>query len=219
MGSLKKQIQAALKLHSMKMHFYDIETRYKNDSIIFISQKSEIGYLGYTFVSSKFAEFGSQLGMYISCRFGQEMKNSLAIIRLIDNLNLSYKAGAKLPNCYFGFTSLYYQSRKFYLQGTVSFKEKDNIEGKCMEIAEKVNALYSSKVQNFISHSIDLIDDIIEYPDNYGYPMAYILAVCYLNNKTELIEYTIKKAKQKRMYDNSSRRIEEIKHKLESYFG
>jgi len=54
MGSLKKQIQAALKLHSMEMHFYDIETRYKNDSIIFISQKSEIGYLGYTFVSSKF---------------------------------------------------------------------------------------------------------------------------------------------------------------------
>ena len=96
MGSLKKQIQAALKLHSMKMHFYDIETRYKNDSIIFISQKSEIGCLGYTFVSSKFAEFGSQLGMYISCRFGQEMKNSLAIIRLIDNLNLSYKAG---QNC------------------------------------------------------------------------------------------------------------------------
>ena len=38
MGSLKKQIQAALKLHSMKMHFYDIETRYKNDSIIFISR-------------------------------------------------------------------------------------------------------------------------------------------------------------------------------------
>ena len=105
------------------------------------------------------------------------------------------------------------------LQGTASFKEKDNIEDKCMEIAEKVNALYSSKVQNFISHSIDLIDDIIEYPDNYGYPMAYILAVCYLNNKTELIEYTIKKAKQKRMYDNSSSRIEEIKHKLESYFG
>ena len=49
--------------------------------------------------------------------------------------------------------------------------------------------------------------------------MAYILAVCYLNNKPELIEYAIKKAKQKRMYDNSSSRIEEIKHKLESYFG
>ncbi len=219
MGSLKKQIQAALKLHSAKIYFHDIETRYKNDSIIFVSQKSEIGYLGYTFVSSKFAEFGSQLGMYISCRFGQEMKNSLAIIRLVDGLNLSYKAGAKLPNCYFGFTSLYYQSHKFYLQGTASFKEEGDIEDKCMEIAERVNALYSSKVQNFISHSIDLIDDIIEYPDNYGYPMAYILAVCYLNNKTELIESTIRKAKLKRMYDNSSSRIDEIKRKLESYFG
>ena len=219
MGGLKKQIQVALKLHSMKIYFYDIETRYKNDSIIFVSQKSEIGYLGYTFVSSKFAEFGSQLGMYISCRFGQEMKNSLAIIRLVDSLKLSYKAGAKFPNCYFGFTSLYYQSRKFYSQGTASFKEEDNIEDKCMEVAEKVNALYLSKVQNFISHSIDLIDDIIEYPDNYGYPMAYILAVCYLNNKTELIEYAIRKARQKRMYDNSSTRIEEIKRKLESYFG
>ena len=32
MSSLKKQIQAALKLHSMKMHFYDIETRYKTHS-------------------------------------------------------------------------------------------------------------------------------------------------------------------------------------------
>ena len=159
------------------------------------------------------------MGMYISCRFGQEMKNSLAIIRLVDSLNLSYKAGAKLPNCYFGFTSLCYQSHKFYLQGTASFKEKDSIEDKCMEITERVNALYSSKVQNFISHSIGLIDDIIEYPDNYGYPMAYILAVCYLNNKTELIESTIRKSKSKRMYDNSSTRIEEIKRKLESCFG
>ena len=39
MGSLKKQIQAALKLHSAKIYFHDIETRYKNDSIIFVSQK------------------------------------------------------------------------------------------------------------------------------------------------------------------------------------
>lgn len=49
--------------------------------------------------------------------------------------------------------------------------------------------------------------------------MAYILAVCYLNNKTELIESTISKAKLKRMYDNSLGRIEEIKRKLESCFG
>lgn len=39
MGGLKKQIQAALKLHSTKIYFHDIETRYKNDSIIFVSQK------------------------------------------------------------------------------------------------------------------------------------------------------------------------------------
>lgn len=147
------------------------------------------------------------------------MKNSLAITRLIDNLNLSYKAGAKLPNCYFGFTSLYYQSHKFYSKGTVSFEEKDDIEDKCMEITEKVNALYPAIIQNFISHSIGLIDDIIEYPDNYGYPMAYILAVCYLNNRIELIEEVVNKAKRKKMYDNSSSRIEEIKNKLESYFG
>ncbi|WP_028898024.1 hypothetical protein [Prevotella sp. HUN102] len=63
-----------------------------------------------------------------------------------------------------------------------------------------------------------LIDDIIEYPDNYGYPMAYILAVCYLNNQTELIEEIIKRAKRKKMYDNSSSKIEEIKSKLENYF-
>jgi len=39
MDSLKKQIIAALKLYSVKICLYDIETRYKNDSIIFVSQK------------------------------------------------------------------------------------------------------------------------------------------------------------------------------------
>lgn len=219
MNIFKKQIQKELKLHIMKMQFNGIETKYKDNSITFISSKDEIGYLGYSFVSGKFADFGSQLGMYISCRFGQEMKGSLRITKLIDNLNLSYKVKAKLPNCYFGFTSLYYQSHNFYSKGTVSFNEKDNVENKCIEIIEKVNELYLPRTQNFISNSMTLIDDIIEYPDNYGYPMAYILAVCYLNHKTELIEETIKRAKRKKMYDNSSSKIEEIKNKLENYFG
>lgn len=219
MDNLKKAVQKELKLHSTAMQFSDFETMYKKDSITLIKQNNEIGYLGYTFVSSKFADFGDQFGIYVSCRFGNEMKGLLKITEVINNLNLSYKAGAKLPNCFFGFTSLYYLSPKFYSNGTVSFNEKDDIEQKCKEIVEKVSELYLPKVRNFLLNTNNLINDIIEYPENYGYPMAYILTVCYLNNKTDMLEEVVNKAKLKKMYDNSHSKIQEIKLNLERYFG
>ena len=42
MNNFKKQIQKELKLHSMEMLFNDIETKYKDNSITFISLKEVV---------------------------------------------------------------------------------------------------------------------------------------------------------------------------------
>lgn len=218
MENLKKIIQKELKLQSKTIQLDDIEIKYKKDAIFFLHKNNEVGYLGYTFVSNKFADYDSQLGMYISCRFGKEMKGYISITEVIDRLNLPYGTGANLPNCFFGFTSLYYLSSKIDSCGIVSFSEKENVGKKIREIIEKIKELYLPKVLNFIYHTDNLIDDIIEYPQNYGYPMAYILITCYLNNKAELIENIIEKTKSKKMYDNSPNKIRELKLILAKYF-
>lgn len=217
MNSIKRIIQKELKLQSKSMQFTSIKTVYRKDTLFFLHNNDEIGYLGYTFVSNKFCEYGSQLGLYISCRFGKEMKGKIRLTEAIDKLNLTYKTGANLPNCYFGFTSLYFLSDKFYSKGIVSFFEEDNINQKVKEIIDKIKLLYLPVIDNFINNTDSLIDDIIKYPKNYGYPMASILITCYLNNQTSLIENIITKTKSQNMYDNSSSKVNSLIKKIEKF--
>ena len=127
MNEVKKIVKAELKKQSVNFAFGNIISKYKRESIVFLDSNSEVGYIGYTFVSSKYADYNSLFGIFLSCRFGLEMSGTTELTKIIEKLKLSFPPMAKLPQCYFGFTSLYFSPLKFYNNGTISFYENDDI--------------------------------------------------------------------------------------------
>ena len=218
MKSQKRESRKYIKRLLLQADIAGIEVTYKNDSIVFIQEEKDIGYIGTTFVSGKFSDFGSRLGLFVSCRFGEEMSGTCRITEVVRQLELSYKSKSILPDSFFGFTSLSYLSCSFF-NGTASFYEHEDILEKCKDISSRIQSLYLPKALNFIHHNDDLIEDIIRAPENYAYPMAYILTTCYLNNKQEDIEAILLRAKTKKMHDNKQSKIQEVRLKLDRHFG
>ncbi len=192
MNEVKKLVKAELKKHSANFAFGNIVSKYKKESIVFLDRNYEAGYMGYTFVSSKYADYNSLFGIFLSCRFGLEMPGVTQITEIIKELKLSFPPTAKLPQCYFGFTSLYFSPSKFYNNGTVSFYKNDDILNKCTELTQTVDAVFIPYIYNFINVTPALIADILKYPYNYGYPLTYILIQCILNDNHSDIPYFIK---------------------------
>lgn len=211
--TLKSNVKKALKESHQKLVFTNIDVKYKADGYDFMLDGAVVGRLGYAFVSSKFAEFGASFGAY--CVTAIEDVNVTSILK---KLNLTY------PNYFhskhfFGFSSLHFLKNKFYKAGTVSFYENDNVEEKCNEIIDRVNKLYVPKIQHFIDGHLNLIDDILDTPENYGFPMAYALIACYVNDRKDMVADVIKKGKQRKLYDSSQNKIDEIIEKLDSLYS
>lgn len=219
MNDLKKIFKRELKKLSSKLDFGGIITKYKQDMIVFLNQECEVGYLGYTFVSSKYTDYNSPFGLYLSCRFGLEMDGMTSMTKITRDLNLSFPPMAKLPQCYFGFTSLYFLHSKFFSNGTFSFYYDDDISAKCLELTQKIKDTYFIYVYNFVNATTELIDNILEYPNNYGYPLTYILIQYYLNRNYDDVNRIIKLAREKNLYDSTPNKVSEIIRKLNTYFG
>ena len=219
MNEVKKIVKAELKKQSVNFAFGNIISKYKRESIVFLDSNSEVGYIGYTFVSSKYADYNSLFGIFLSCRFGLEMSGTTELTKIIEKLKLSFPPMAKLPQCYFGFTSLYFSPLKFYNNGTISFYENDDIVNKCIELTQNVNDIFIPYIYNFINVTPALTNDILEYPYNYGYPLTCILIQCILNHNYSDIPYLVKLAREKKMYDSTSNKINEIIERLNKYFG
>jgi len=207
-SEIKKTVKKKLREFSMKEILLANKLKYVSDGFDIIDNSLKIGRLGYAFVSSKFAEYGSSVGMYVvfSLTDGK-------LISVVNNLNLSY-SNYFHNNHNFSFTSLSYLPNLFFKNGTVSFFENENIDEKCNLIVKKVQNLYLSKIQDFINSDIKTIDDILEAPKNYGRPVAFALIVCYLNNRLDMIDDVIKRVKIKKLYDSSQDKIDEILSKL-----
>ena len=217
MSTNKRDVRRYLKDFLLQVNFSNIEVRYKHDGIVFLRQgNKEVGYIGVAFVSNKFSDFGSQFGLFVSCRFGEEMYDCI-VAEVVKQLNLSYKPMPMLPNSSFGFTSLNYLSDNFF-NGVASFYEHENLMEKCKEISDRIQILYLPKAVNFVRCNDDLIEDIIRDPQNYAYPMAYIMTTCYLNSKHDDIESILAGLKKRHIYDNTQSKIKEIRSKLDKYF-
>lgn len=208
----KKLVKQALKKASANLILTNIETKYKSDSLDMISDKVVIGTLGYAIVSNKFAEYGATLGVYFVC-----VLNDGKLTTLLKQLGLSFKNYFHL-NHFFGFTSLAYLPHKFFKNGTISFYENDILDTKCAALVNKINELYSPKILNFITGNLQVIDDIFESPENYGFPLTYALIVCYINDRKDLVSIIVQRAKSKKWYDATQVRIDEILSKLDMIF-
>lgn len=210
MTDLKKKVKQTLKQFLLKMSIHNVECKYKSDGLDLFYNKAEIGRLGLASASKKFADPGGEFAMYVVC----SVKGGKAI-STVQEMNLSYPNFFH-KNHYFGFSSLYFRSDKFFNEGSVSFSGRDNIEETCAEIVNRINTLYTSEIENIIDGNMAAVENIFKCPKNYGFPMAFILAICKITHREDLYDEMIKKGISKKLYDATETRIAEILSKLKA---
>ena len=214
-ADVKKKVKDIIKEKSKELGFPGFQKKITSSGCKIYMDNLEIGDIALEYVSSKFSEHGSLFGVYAGCR---AVGGKLASI--LEKMELSYPRFGDMPG-YFSQTSLNERVNNFGEDrgGHVSFFEKDDLEEKCSKIIEKLNSIYVPRVMNFALGKIEVIDDILESPMDYAYPMASIIVACYLNDKKELVEQSIKNAKSKKLYDAGSSRVQEILEKVQKVLG
>ncbi|RFM25646.1 hypothetical protein [Deminuibacter soli] len=114
---------------------------------------------------------------------------------------MSFVKNAEFVNYqYFSFSSLNFRKERFQEKdGHISFYATDNVDEKCSRVIESANKLYMPVVQRFLDADIALVDDIVDYSFNYGYPLIFALISYYLNNQEAAVPDLLKKAKEKKL--------------------
>lgn len=201
------------KLNNLQISVLEKETTLSGCKLLL--NKNEIGGLQLAYVSSKVAGWGSLFGVYAECWVsGGEISS------IIEQLELSYPKFGQMEY-YFSHASVSETdkiplSRRFDRQGIVTISENVNLDEKCNYIIEKLNTIYIPKILNFTLGNMEVIDDIVESPMDYAYPMASIIVTCFLNRKMDNVEQIIKevKSKKNKLYDAGNERIKEVIGKL-----
>lgn len=101
MNEVKKIVKAELKKQSVNFAFGNIISKYKRESIVFLDSNSEVGYIGYTFVSSKYADYNSLFGIFLSCRFGLEMSGTTELTKIIEKLKVVLSSNGQITTVLF----------------------------------------------------------------------------------------------------------------------
>lgn len=196
MNDFKKEIIKNLKKSWQKIVIDDIDTKYRSNGLDLLKNNYNVGRLGIALVTKKFAEPKALFGGYVVSNISEG-----AIVSYLNQLRLSYKSFFHEKH-YFGFSSLYYKSNLFFDEGTFSFYEEDNLEKKCEDIILNIKKLYITVIDNFVNCKIATIQDVFDCPKNYGRPTATLLAVCLINNKPEMIDELVQRARKKKLYDS-----------------
>ncbi|CAA0156624.1 hypothetical protein ACE1MK_13320 [Tenacibaculum maritimum] len=207
---IKTEIKSKSKLLSLDNH----AIRVNNKGGKILLNKSEIGTFNFDFSKGKFIEYGAVLGVKLDVYIE---KSQIDII--IEKLNLSFPKSNFCRHFFMWINSFDYKKESFYKDGKVVFFPKDDIEKKALEMIEKIQEMYFSKVNNYINHTPSLVDDVLSYSSNYSYPLTSIIINKYLNNDTENLDSIIELAKSKKLYDAKDNLIVEIKEKVGNYFG
>ncbi len=208
----KKKVKKIIKEKSQFLDFPEFEINISSDRCRVYKDKAEIGVLQLAYVTSTASGYGSLFGVYAQC-----VVSGGQIASIIDEIKLSYAPFGNM-DVYFAAGSLSEKGKYFGERGgIIPFYEKDDLEEKCLKIVQKLNTIYVPKFKNYALGKIEVIDNILEAPTDYAYPMASIIAACYLNDKKELVGNIIGKAK--RLYDSGNERVDEIVRKADRYFG
>jgi len=206
----KKEVQQLVKKYSLEIiHINGLNCKFKAagfQSLIFMNKKKELGELQYSYVSNRFSDIGSLFGFSVGVTFRKneffedDVPEQFQLLKLLTGWDLSYENRCIASDCFFGFSSLNTLSKDFYNKGRVSFFENDLLDEKVKQIVSLVNTIYVPRIERFLFGKIELLDDIFEYPYNFGYPLATALAVCKLNNREDLFCEIIKRSENhKRM--------------------
>ena len=78
----------------------------------------------------------------------------------------------------------------------------------------KINEIYIPRIVRFLYGNLDLLNDILEYPHNFGYPLATALAVCKLNDRTDLFSTILERSKSIERMHLEVQNLTEIYSKL-----
>jgi hypothetical protein len=203
---IKKEVQQLVKKYSLDIiHIDGLNCKFKGagfQSIIFMNQKKELGWLQYSYCSSRFSAIDSVFGFNVTAGFRigefstEDVPEQFRLLKLLAEWGLSYESRCIALKCYYGFNSGNTLKKDFYDDGTVSIFANDDIEKKVKEIVTKVYNMYVPRIVRFLYGKIELLEDIFEYPYNFGYPVATALAVCKLNNRDDLFSEIIERSKK-----------------------
>lgn len=222
---LKKEVQQLVKKYSLDIICIDgLSCKFKSagfQSLIFMNQqKKELGWLQYSYVSNRFSEVGSVFGFSVCEGFRmnefsiRDIPEQFKLLRLLTECDLSYKNRCIVSDCYFGFSSLNTLREYFYNKGTVSIFENDNVDEKIKQVVVKISEIYLPRIVRFLYGNLDLLKDILEYPHNFGYPLATALAVCKLHDRTDLFSTILERSKSIERMQLEVQNLTEICSKL-----
>ena len=202
-----KEIKKAIKENLPKLELDSLNYKYVKDQVIFYEGEEQTGYLAFQFLTGKHIPYGAKAAFYVHAR----LQGGIVWQTLLD-LGLSFRGR---PDEYLFFvtsTDLSDKKKVFKNFGKVAFFEGDNIAEKIGEMTEAVVGYFSRKIVHVLLHQMEAIDDILENPGDYSYPMTTILVICWLNDQP--FEPAIEKAKGKKLFDGASQRVEEVIGKL-----
>lgn len=221
---LKKEVQQLVKKYSLEIiHLDGLESKFKlanSQSLIFTNKKQELGWLQYSYVSSRFCENESIFGFYISVGFKmdgfsvEDVPEKFKLLKLLKEMNYSYPNRCIASNCFYGFGSLSTLEEDFYDEGIVSIFKDEDVEEKIKNVVLKINSIYIPLASNFLQGSMNVIDDIFKHPLNFGYPLATALAVCKLNDRTDLFSTILERSKSIERMQLEVQNLTEIYSKL-----
>mgnify|MGYP007059453846 CR=1 FL=1 len=206
----KKQFQKLMKSQSIHLETPGIEKKINLKETKFLLDRTEIGFLRLEYVSSRFSEYGALFGFYAIC-----LMNGRKIAKILNQLRLSFPPQLRLQS-YYVKNSL---SEKFCSfgdkQGKISIYEKDDLNQRCSEVISQLNKSYMQKICNFALGSFDVVEDILETPESYAYPMASIVIAHCLNGHKSNLKDILHSDKARSLYDGKGVRLSEIIEKIE----
>ena len=221
---LKKEVQKLTKKYSLEIiHIDGLNCKFKGagfQSVIFMNQKTELGQLQFSYITNRISEIGSAFGFSVGTGFridefsAEDVPEQFKLLKLLKEWNLSYKNRCIWSNAYYGFGSLNTLAKDFYNNGRVSIFADDDIDEKIKQVVTLINTIYVPRIVRFLYGNIELLDDIFEYPFNFGYPLATALAICKLNNREDLISDIIERSKNNERMQFEIPFLEEIYSKL-----
>lgn len=186
---------------------------FKKDILSIISNGEVIASLYFRRLTGKHIRYGAVLTIAI-----EGVVISGSIMSVIKKLNLSYfKLDDPFVN---GILHLYSGtlSKKacFKDLGAVSFYLHEDVDSKLSEFLTQVSENILLPMQDVILCKLNSIEHILEYPSSYSYPVTFIIIICFLNNRMDLVPMLLEKCKVKKLKDYSDSKIKELLEKIQN---
>lgn len=213
---IKKTMKKYIKEYMEMLSFPCFEKKITASGCSIRAEKVEIATLGIDFLSNGCAEPGGLLAIQV-----QAVVKGGAIAEIVNKMELSYLQHQNYP-IYPMVISSCSETDKIPLDkrfarknGTLTIYQDDNLAEKCEYIVKRLNTLYVPRIVNFALGNMEVIDDIFMSQGDYKYPMAAVIAACYLNGKEETAGEMIKFARTKKINHSSAKQVDEVIEKIQ----